>query len=251
MKDITNDVFGSLTVDEIEKFRNYMFLGKRKKLPRKVFNQLLSVHKYYECGSINDLQNNYKKLTEKIRMPLLLTCFALSFGIKVVLSRNKWVSEHKKLREKYGSLHDRLLGERQDASDVFTLKVTKQNHVFMHDVRLKNFEHISNPLFSAYSFEVIDNNQHVIQGIYEYENFGQNIISSSENKLMEERTNIEMAKNAETGTRFAIYATALDPEFTDLEDDLKLKHRGFKLKVTHVQDAGKRPKIELPFVGLR
>lgn len=251
MKNITDDLMKTITEEEIDKRRNYVWLGKPQQVPKSVYKGMLKHLKYYEFESITELKENYGSFTQKIRLPFRTSVWVWGFLWKILFSQHKTNKHYLKLRKKYGKQRDRLLGEKYSFLDFLTMKVAKPNQIFLHDVALKNFHHQTNPLFSAYTFDIVDKNGDSILGVYQYEDFYNNIISQKESVMIEKKSTIEMAKNSAMGTKFALYGMVLDPSYTEIHKGIRTKNRGYRLKVTHIQDNGKKPKLELPFVGER
>ena len=251
MKDVTKELLKTITEEEIDKKRKYIWLGKPKEVPKAVYKGFLDNLRYYRFENITELKENYSILVEKVRLPFRTVIWTWDFLFRMIFSNHKTHKEFVKLRKKYGKQLDRISGENYTLKDFLTMKVAKPNQIFLHDVSLTNFHHIQNPLFSAYTFDIVDKNGDSVVGVYQYEDFYNNIVSVPESQMIEKRSKIESAKNSKMGTKFALYGIALDPTYIEMHKKFKTKKRGFRIKVTDIQDNGKKPRLELPFVGTK
>ena len=248
MKDITNEWLESITDEEIESNRGYLLFGEPKLLPRHVVNSMIKLYKYVELKNIRELKENYNNLRRKITIPIRTNIFLMTVLAKVS-RKMKHLKDYMEIDLKYAPVQRELYGGNSTLTDLIMRRTELSHQIILFDVKLENFSHIKNDLFSAYKFDIVDRSNERIEAVYVYDELHNQFFSPKESVLLDRKGNIEMARSAESGKTWMVYAMALSENYMDHK--IKMQKRPKRLYVRHIQDGGRKNKPEIPFLTIK
>lgn len=248
MKDITEEWVKSLSDDEIEKHRSYMLFGEHEKLPEHIVRTMISLSKYIEIKNLTELKENYSTFREKSRMPFKSFMFLLGLFSKVT-KKMKYMKDYLRMDEKYGEIQRELYGGRSSMRDIIQRKMEFPSQLILYDVKLENFEHVKNDLFSAYKFQVIDRAGERINAVFVYEEMVQQFFSPKDSVIIDRKSSIDMARGADSSKTWVVYAMTLGQEYSDYQRNTNKREK--RLYVRMIQDGGVKSKPDIPFLTIK
>ena len=184
MKDITNDIRDSVLNDkeEMERRRKVKIMGVDTDLPQDVFNEFIDRVTYYETDNIGEIKNDYKYFSDTGRIGMKMLKWTINTASSS-MKHKKFVQELATLSREFGSEYERITGHKVSKLDKIRLKLLPKCAVYLTDMRLDNFEHFQNPLFTAEVFDINDRFDNKIKGVRITEHFHNQMIFYEEREL--------------------------------------------------------------------
>jgi len=248
MKDMTQEWAESIKLETTKEQRSYTLFGEREEIPDHIFEAMIQNYKYYEMKNVKEIIDNYDSLIIRQRLSFRTMMWIVNLMGKIA-KKMRVMKEYMALDSKYGSLMRELYGTDYKMSDILTRKMSFPAQLILTDVKLENFQHIQNLLFSAYKFDVIDIQGNKIDAVFVYEEFFNQVFSPRENIVVNRRVAIETARSSMAGKTWIIYAMAMTEHYKDMR--MERRSRNKRLFVRHIQEAGSSIKPDMPFLMIK
>ncbi len=248
MKDLTQDWCESVRSESLDSGRSYILMGEKQVVPEHVFESMIKLNKYFEMESIKEVTDNYSNLIIRQRVPFRTTMWIISLFGKIS-KKMKLMKEFMEFDMRFGYLQRELYSNDRKVTDILTRHLIFPAFIVLTDIKLENFKHISNDLFSAYTFDLVDTHSNRIEGVFVYDEYFEQILSPKEKDVINRRTSIETARSSDAGKTWIVYAMPLTEQYKDFKN--KSKTRNKRLMVRHIQDGGSSIKTDMPFLMIR
>ncbi len=248
MKDMTQEWAESIKNETTVEQRSYTLFGEKQLIPDNIFEAMIKNYKYYEMKNVKEIIDNYDSLI--IRQKLSFRTMGWVIGLMgKIAKRMREMKEYMSLDAQFGNLMRELYGTDYKMTDILTRNMAFPAQLILADVKLENFQHIQNKLFSAYKFDVVDIHGDRIEAVFVYEEFFQQIFAPRENIVINRRTAIETARSSDAGKTWVVYAMAMSEHYKTMK--MERMPRNKRLFVRHIQEAGSTIKPDMPFLMIK
>lgn len=248
MKDMTQEWAESIKLESTKDQRSYTLFGEKQEIPDHIFEAMIKNYKYYEMKNIKEVIENYDSLIIRYRLSIRTMMWIVNLMGKIA-KKMRVMKEFMVLDSQFGSLQRELFGTDYRMSDILTRKITFPAQLILTDVKLENFQHIQNNLFSAYKFDVVDIQGNKMEAVYVYEEFFLQIFAPKESIVINRRTAIETARTSSAGKTWIVYAMAMTEHYKDMRMERRFRNK--RLYVRHIQEAGSSIKPDMPFLMIK
>lgn len=230
MEDLTKEYLAMFGSNQTSPDWEISVLGKVEKIPCDLAESAVGKMRLYDVRGVNDIleKHNYL-LLRKPALPPFRYMRWINKRLKEA-KRSPLFKEYEELKEQYGYLEEDLVGAKRIFGD--TSDYGQMNQASIYGVRLKNFEDIVNPLFSASSFDVVNNEGENIRGVFVYEHFIWKIFKTSSGNSESPIEQLNRAKSAPDDASFNLLFHVLDQEYSSKTSPNK---RGPAIKVLKIR----------------
>jgi hypothetical protein len=243
MKDIKSEILKNMDESYLENVRKIQVLGVQRIIPKAIISSQIKNLNIYEIDDISDISKYKKELLKKVRVSFRV--FFWSMRLYHEIRKSKLHKEYTKLYKKYGHIQREINSDHTTMYDVLLLRMQKKTLLYITNVQLRNFRQITSPLISAYTFDIVDSKNNIIQGTIKYDSFFDDILSPCDPDILKNRNILEAAKS-ESGHHYTISGMLLNGEY--LGEHFKNKSRIPKILVTKISDGGRTQKLSIPLI---
>lgn len=242
MRNHTEDFIKSLKPEDIERRMAFTVNGKRKRLPNKIGMSVLKEFEIYEAESISDLREGYDSLATESKVPKEYLKW-VNDSLAEEISFNQ-IKESFRLAFKYRKIMNDYMRVTKSFLPSPSIKYSSKQ-VLLADVKLKNFAKVENPLFTLYTFDVIDRNNDSMAGNFLYDSKMLDMIMTDHYQAVRQR--FDAARLAPPGNSYMIYANALGRNY---KMSTTGKERGYMIKVLDIREPSGGRKIDPPLISV-
>jgi len=242
MKDTTQEYISTLSMQDMQEKTTYIVNGVPKRLPENVVSFLYQNLKIYEAKDISDVINNYDVSSKKIFVPHKVMFSLARYAFHVMSTID--LKLNRMLTKQFGSLAKFTFETQSPNKLLFLLcpRIPQPHSIHLFEIKFENFETITNPMFTAHLFDMLDIKGNKIKGVYvEYQYSLQNLKLPTGLPVID----INAIKSAQKGCTFSAICSILDE---NVQNPLTKQKRGKRLRVNSITNNGIKGRPEPPLI---